>query len=195
VKGVAPEARLAQLGRAVAGFVLLQAAWFACVVGAARDRPAIGIAAVALVVTLLLAWSRRRRADMVLVVIALAVGAVWDSALLRTGLVDYASPGPLTGWAPAWILALWALMAPMLREPLRGLHGRTLPAALLGAAGGALSYAAAERLGACRLAEPALAVIALGWAALLPLLIAAARRLDRGAARDPAAARWLGVRP
>ena len=64
------------------------------------------------------------------------------------------SPGPLPMLAPAWILALWALFAIALREPLRWLHGRWPLAALLGALGGPLSYAGAERLGACTLNRP-----------------------------------------
>lgn len=173
------------------GFVLFQAAWFACVIGAASGHPAqvaLGIAAAVAVVGILVAWSDDRRAELRLVVLALAVGVAWDSLLAHTGVVQYASPGPLPGWAPAWILALWALFAPMLREPLRWLHGRPLLAALLGGAGGALSYAAAERLGACRFPDPAwaMAVLGVGWALIVPLLLAAAQRLERAAATRPA---------
>jgi hypothetical protein len=166
-----------------AGFVLFQAAWFACVVGAARGQAALGIVAVVAVVAILVAWSTRRAADLWLVVLALALGAVWDSLLIRTGVIEYASPGPLPGWAPAWILALWALFAPMLREPMRWLHGRPLLAAPFGAVGGVLSYVAAQRLGACVFPDPALALLVLGagWALIVPLLLAAAQRLDRPA--------------
>ncbi len=157
-------------------FVLFQAAWFACVLGAARGQAALGIAAATLVVAVLLAFSTDRRAELRL--LALAVGVAWDSLLAQTGVVRYASPWPLPGWAPAWILALWALLAPMLREPMRWLHGRPVLAALLGGAGGALSYAAAERLGACALHDHALAlaVLGAGWALIVPLLLAAAQR-------------------
>jgi hypothetical protein len=174
-------ARALRLG---AGFVLFQAAWFACVMGAARGQAALGIAAVAAVVGVALAWSTHRGADLRLLALALAVGVVWDSALARSGVVDYASPGPLPGWAPAWIVALWALFAPMLREPMRWLHGRPLLAALFGGIGGTLSYAAAQRLGACAFPNPplALAVLGAGWALIVPLLLAAAQRLDRAAA-------------
>jgi hypothetical protein len=167
-----------------AGLVLFQAAWFACVIGAARGQVALGIVAVVAVVALLLAWSTRPGADLWLVVLALVIGVVWDSLLARTGVIEYASPGPLPGWAPAWILALWALFAPMLREPMRWLHGRPFLAALSGGVGGVLSYAAAQRLGACAFPDPALALVVLGagWALIVPLLLAAAQRLDRTAA-------------
>jgi hypothetical protein len=171
-------ARALRLG---AGFVLFQAAWFACVIGAARGQVALGIAAVVAVVAILLAWSTRPGADLRLVLLALVIGVVWDSLLARTGVVEYASPGPLPEWAPVWILALWALFAPMLREPMRWLHGRPALAALFGGVGGALSYAAAERLGACAFPNPvlAIAVLGAGWSLFVPLLLSAAQRLDR----------------
>jgi hypothetical protein len=179
--------------RLVGGFVLFQAAWFACVIGAAHGQSALGIVAVVAVIAVLLAWSTQPGADLRLVVLAIATGVVWDSVLARTGVIEYASPGPLPGWAPLWILALWALLGPMLREPMRWLHGRPALAALLGAAGGVLSYAAARRLGACAFPDPtlALAVLATGWALIVPLLLAAARRLDCAIvpARSPTARR------
>lgn len=181
-------ARALRLG---AGFVLFQAAWFACVIGAARGQVTPGIVAVAAVVAIMVAWSTRPGADLRLVVLAIAIGLVWDSLLALTGVVEYASPGPLPGVAPLWILALWALLAPMLREPMRWMHGRPVLAALLGAAGGVLSYAAAQRLGACAFPDPAFAVLVLGagWALIVPMLLAAAQRLDRAAvpSRSPAA--------
>jgi hypothetical protein len=177
--------------RLSAGFVLFQAAWFACVIGAARGQVALGIAAVVAVVAILLAWSTRPGVDLRLVLLALVIGAVWDSLLALTGVVEYASPGPLPDWAPVWILALWALFAPMLREPMCWLHGRPVLAALLGAVGGPLSYAAAERLGACAFPDPVLAIVVLGagWALFVPLLLVAAQRLERAAApgRSPVA--------
>jgi tetrahydromethanopterin S-methyltransferase subunit E len=184
--------------RLAIGFVLFQGAWFACVLGAASGQAgqvAIGIAAAAAVVAVLVAWSDDRRAELRLIALALAIGVVWDSLLVHTGVVRYASPGPLPGGAPAWILALWALFAPMLREPLRWLHGRPMLAALFGGVGGALSYAAAERLGACRFPDPtlALAVLAAGWALIVPLLLAAAQRLERPASSRDAAARSCEV--
>jgi Protein of unknown function (DUF2878) len=186
----------ARLLRLAVGFALFQGAWFMCVIGAAQGQTGAGIAAVAGVLVLALAFSKARVAELGLIGIALAVGVVWDSLLARSGIVVYASPGPLPGWAPAWILALWALFAPMLREPLRWLHGRTLLAALFGGVGGALSYAAAARFGACQFPDPllALAVLAAGWALIVPLLLAAAQRLERATAPPPGVAHSCGAR-
>ena len=164
----------------LATVVAFQGAWFACVLGAANGWPWAGAAVAAGVAALGIALSTRPASDALLVAVAVLVGLAWDSAMLQLGWIAYAEPGPLPMLAPAWILALWALFAVTLRDPLRALHGRPWLAALLGAVGGPLSYAAAERLGACRFVDPAAPVaLALGWAVITPLLLALARRVDR----------------
>ena len=169
-----------QAWRLVAAFVAFEAAWFACVLGAAQGWPSAGVAVVVAVVATSVLCSAKPRVDAALVAAAMVVGLSWDSALLQLGWIAYAEPGPLPLLAPAWILALWALLAIALREPLRWLHTRLPLAALFGAVGGPLSYAGAERLGACTLREPTAAwvALALGWALILPLLLRLARRWD-----------------
>jgi len=164
----------------LATLALFEGAWFACVLGAAHGWPWLGVAIAALVVAGLLARSARPAVDGALIAAAVVVGLAWDTAMLQAGWIAYAAPGPLPMLAPAWILALWALLAITLREPLRWLHRRPALAALLGALGGPLSYAGAERLGACTLAQPraALLALALGWAAITPLLLLLARRWE-----------------
>lgn len=152
--------------------VVFQAAWFACVSGAAHGWPELGMAAVAAALWRHALLSRARRADAVLLAACLAVGALWDTLLARSGLLAYASPWPGPGVAPAWILALWALLATALREPLRALHARPVLAALAGAVGGPLSYWSAIRLGAGQVGAPVVATLALacGWAVITPAL-------------------------
>lgn len=164
----------------IVSFLLFQGAWFACVLGAARGWPSAGVAVVLLVCAVQLVFSPARREDLALAAGAVALGLVWDTAMLRGGLVQYASPGPLAGWAPAWILALWLLFATLLRGPLQWLHGRWLLSALLGGFGGAFSYLSAVKLGAGRFEHPqaALLVLGAGWAVMTPLLIEWARRLE-----------------
>lgn len=166
--------------RLAANLLAFQVAWFACVIGAARGEPLAGVAAAALAIALHGALSGERAKEALLIGAALAIGLAWDTAMLRAGFVVYASPGPLPQLAPAWILALWALFATTLRDPLRWLHGRPVLAALLGGVGGALSYASAARLGACEFPDAgrALAVLAVGWGVIAPVLVEAARRLD-----------------
>jgi len=167
----------------VATIAIFEAAWFACVIAAAHEAMVWGIAAVAGSILWQLSISRHRSVDLTLMAAAFAVGLVWDTALTQLHLVVYASHAPFTGIAPLWILALWAQLGSVLREPLRWLHGRPWLTAGLGAVGGAASYAGAARMGACAFpdAQLALLVLAVGWALALPALSQLARRLD---ARD-----------
>jgi hypothetical protein len=166
--------------RLVATFVLFEAAWVACVVGAARGFMGLGVAAILVSIGWQLAFSQRRRIDLKLIAAATVVGLAWDTLLVQSGLIVYASHAPLASLAPLWIVALWAQLGSVLREPLRWLHHRTWLAVVLGAAGGAAAYAAAARLGACSFPDPpaALGVLAVGWGILLPALIYLARCMD-----------------
>ena len=170
--------RRSRAWRLVATLVALECAWFASVLGAAHGWAWIGVAVTAVVVVGFIAGSDRPAVDAALASVAVAIGLAWDTAMLQLGWISYAAPGPLPMLAPAWILALWALFAIALREPLRWLHRRLPLAALLGAIGGPLSYAGAERLGACTLNRPVVAelALALGWATIVPLLLMLARR-------------------
>lgn len=176
-----PSSKAGQLLHGLAWFALFQAAWFACVLGAASEHSVWGVLAVAAVVALTWAASNARGNELRLTALALLMGLAWDTALLQLGLLTYASPGPLPVLAPLWILALWALFATLLRGPLAWLQGRPLLAALLGAVGGPLSYLAAVRLGAGSFPDESRALLALavGWSVMTPALTEAARRLDR----------------
>lgn len=171
------------LPRLLICFALFEAAWFACIAGAAHGAPGWGIAAVLVSIGVQLILSGRRNADLLLIAAALACGLVWDTALAQAKLVIYSSHVPLPAIAPAWILALWAQLGSVLREPLRWLHDRPWLAMGLGAIGGSVSYAGAARMGACEFPEPALAMgaLAAGWGVMVPLLLRLARRIDRQA--------------
>jgi hypothetical protein len=163
---------------------LFQAGWLACVLGAAHGLPWAGVAAAAGVVAWHLMRARRAAEELKLVALAVAVGALSDSALAASGWVEFAPAAAADGLAPWWILAMWALFATTLNVSLAWLRTRLPLAALLGAMSGPLAYWAGARLGALELRQPAAALgaLALVWAAALPGLLAAARRLD-GAAR------------
>jgi hypothetical protein len=98
------------------------------------------------------------------------------------------------GLAPYWIVAMWGLFATTLNLSMSWLRGRQWLAALLGAVGGPLAYLAGARLGGLQMPDPvlALAVQALGWAVLLPVLNRLAERLD-GFSQDSSPA-WKVVR-
>jgi hypothetical protein len=163
---------------------LFQAGWLACVLGAAHGMPWGGIAVAAAVVAWHAARARRPAQELKLVALAVLAGALCDSALAASGWIAFAPEAPAAGLAPWWILAMWALFATTLNVSLAWLRTRLPLAGLLGAVCGPLAYWAGARLGALELRQPAAALgaLALAWAAILPGLLAAARRGDRAAA-------------
>lgn len=161
-------------------FLAFQAGWFACVLSGANGVPVLGTG-LALVVTGGHVLSADRRKDELLLILLIAlVGATWDSLLTAAGWLTYPSGIVVAGLAPYWIVAMWMLFATTLNVSLRWLRGRSLLAAAIGAAGGPLAYLAGSRLGGVELANPvaALTALGLGWAAMVPLLVLLAQRLD-----------------
>jgi hypothetical protein len=159
---------------------VFQVGWFTCVLGAARGKPWLGLALVAIIVCGWVMSAPRPSALLQLTVLTGLVGYSWDSWLSVSGLIGY-PPGPLSPpLAPLWILALWLLFATTLHISMRWLQSKLALAALLGALAAPLSYLAAARFGALTLPrmQPALWALALGWAGLVPLLLRLARRLN-----------------
>lgn len=172
--------------RVLANFAAFQIGWFACVLGAAHDLPWAGTAVAAAIVAAHIGSAARPLQELKLVGIALLIGAVWDSALVMLGWLDFKSGFLVAGMAPHWILALWALFAITLNVSLAWLKARLAAAVLLGAVAGPLAYWGGVRLGAVSFVEPLPALIALsiGWALFTPLLVLLARRYDGIRAAD-----------
>jgi hypothetical protein len=161
-------------------FLAFKIGWLACVVGGAQGWPLLGTLIAATIVALHVATSDVPRRELMLVLAAGAIGAVWDSLLAATGLLVYSSGLLFAGTAPYWIVAMWLLFATLLNKSLRWMHDRLAIAAAFGAVGGPLAFYAGHKLGAVEFGNFPLAMFALavGWALILPLLVAMARRLD-----------------
>ncbi len=161
-------------------FLAFQAGWFACVLGGANDLPWLGTAVVAAVVALHLRRADHRGRELTLIILAGAVGALWDSLLVVLGWIAYPSGTLVAGTAPHWMIALWMAFATTLNVTMRWLKQRWLLAAVLGAVSGPLAYYAGHRLGGLHFSDLTSGIIALsiGWAVLLPLLMALSNRLD-----------------
>jgi hypothetical protein len=158
--------------RSALNIALMQTAWFACVLGAARGNRLAGPVAVIVLTALhLRLLSRDPRREGLLIAGAALFGFMLETALGAAGSLrpngDYL-PFPL---APLWMTALWANFATLLDHSLRWLRKRPLLAALGGAVGGPAAYLGGERLGAVTI-EGASGVLLLGaaWAVALPLL-------------------------
>ncbi|MGJ7488050.1 DUF2878 domain-containing protein [Variovorax sp. LT2P21] len=168
--------------------VVFQCAWFAAVLGAAHERPLLGTACVAAAVAWHLAVSARPAREALLVALACLIGVVVESAIVRQGHVAYPSGQPWPTLAPYWIVALWGLLAIALNVTMRWLRGRTVLAAVMGAALGPLSFSSGARLGGAQLLHPteALGTLALVWAVLMPVMVTLATRFDGVAVPEPA---------
>jgi hypothetical protein len=159
-------------------------AWFACVLGAAAQRPLIGMVVVAAALLWHLRSAAAPRRELRLIAIAALLGAAFETLLVASGWVRM-SPALLIGsFTPLWMVALWVAFATMLNVALRALRPRYLLSAVLAAIGAPLAYYAGARLGALQWVQevPALLLIAVGWAVLTPLLMKSAQRFDGFAA-------------
>jgi hypothetical protein len=168
-------------------FGLFQLGWFSCIVGAAHGLAWAGSCAVLLIVILHLFSAEQPMEAFKLVLLAVLIGAVWDSAMVMTGWIRFHDGNFIQGVAPHWILALWALFATTLNVSLVWMRNRHLITVLLGAIGGPLSYWGGARIGAITFVEPlpALIALAVGWALLMLLLMAAAQRFNGFVAIPP----------
>jgi len=155
-------------------------AWLTAVLGAASGLPLVGPLVILAVVVLHLARADDPRLELVLVVLTGAIGLAWDSVMVSAGWLAYVNGTFVTGLAPYWILGMWMLFATTLNVSLRGLQGRPLLAALLGAVFGPLSYLAGSAAGVVEIvhADIALPLLAIAWALFMPGLSVLASQLD-----------------
>jgi Protein of unknown function (DUF2878) len=164
----------------VINFVLFQAGWFACVLGAAKQLPWLGV----IFMCLFLAWhisqAKQANPEIVLVVITVIIGAIYDQIMTQNSLLTYQAHGWSTDLPAAWILALWAEFAMVLNVSLRWMRGHWLIAVVFGAIGGPMAYIGAARLGAVTIDVLPLSYVALsvGWAIITPLLLKLSERFD-----------------
>jgi hypothetical protein len=167
--------------RTLINFAAFQIGWFSCVLSAANGLPWIGFLVVGLVVGLHFKVSDRRQHELQLLVLAVFMGLIFDSLLVASGWVRYPSGMLVSGIAPYWILAMWALFATTLNVSMGWLKSSLVLASVMGAVFGPLSYVAGQRLGAIELVDFRASMIALAviWAIAMPALMYAAGRYDR----------------
>jgi len=160
-------------------FLLFQAGWLICVLGAAHGRTTLALATVSLLIMIHLTVTPDRISDVRLFAYALIFGFVFDGLIQFNGLILYNDAGwsfPLT---PLWILMLWILFAMTLNHSLSWLKGRIFVSSLFGALGGPLAYMAAEKLGAITIATPqSIITLLVGWAIITPALVFLSKNND-----------------
>jgi hypothetical protein len=154
--------------------------WFCAVIGAAHGLTWPAILGLLVYAACQLGAARRFKIDLSLMALAMVMGLLFDSALIRAGLASYAAAWPSAGLAPAWILALWGAFSLTFTQSLAYLQTRLGLAAALGAAGGPLAYwAAARGWHVVTFASPswrASLCLGIGWGLATPALAWFARR-------------------
>ena len=164
----------------IINFVLFQIGWFACVLGAAKQWPWVGVIFMLLFLVWHLSQALRAKPEIILVIITVIIGGIFDQIMTKNSLLTYQSHGWSNALPAAWILALWAEFAMILNVSLRWMRKRWLIAILFGAIGGPLAYIGAAKLGAVTLDAPQLSYVALsvGWAIITPLLLILSEKFD-----------------
>jgi hypothetical protein len=160
------------------------AAWFAVATLASHGLYLLAVLPSLAAVSLHLALtpSSGRRAELLLIAAAIALGVVVEAVHMAAGATRYSPLATPGGLPPAFMIGLWAAFATLVNVSLAWLKGRVLLACVFGAVASGPSYYAGSKLGALELGEPvwqSLLIIGMVWAVAFPVLLQLALVLDR----------------
>ncbi len=160
--------------------IFYQICWFACIISAAKQLPLVGVATVVLAVGYHLFRARQPKTEVLLLILAAIIGAIWDSFLVAAGWLVYPSGTLIELTAPYWIVAIWVAFATTFNVSLRWFKQRLLLAAGLGAVGGPLAFLAGAGLDGVVFVDQTVGLVALaiGWGALMPTMMWLSNRFD-----------------
>ena len=167
----------------VVNYVLYQAGWFACVLGAAWQRPGTGLVVGLLLLVAHFVLSSQPVRDLKLVTVAVAAGLIVELMLIATGTYSFASGTVVASLPPPWLLLMWAQFATTFRFSLKPIIMRPVASALFGAVGGPVAFVAGQGLGAVTLLPPvslSLLRLAVGWSVAMSVMSAIARAEMKG---------------
>lgn len=162
---------------ALVNVLMFEGTWLLSVLGAAAGNGWLGTLGLCLFFLVHHLTSTTAAADFRLAAIAVVFGGLFETALIQAGLISYSASLPLNGFAPLWLLTLWAAFALTMNGCLAWLHGRYWLAALLGGLSAPVSYWGGAALGAATTDHlyTVLAIIGLCYAIATPALLWAAR--------------------
>jgi hypothetical protein len=129
-------------------FVLFQAGWFACIIGAANQQILWPVMACLLYLAIHIGRSEYPYLELKLILKVVIFGVSADSLIANLGFLQFSDAWPSAYLSPLWMWTLWALVASTINGSLSWLHGKPVIAAVLGAIAGPLSYEAGIRMGA-----------------------------------------------
>ena len=171
-------------------FIFFQAGWFACILGAAYQHELWAVSGSLAYISFYVWRSQTPRLELGLLLKVLSFGILTDSLLMYLGFLDFKGTWPSPYLSPAWMWALWLLVARTLNSSLSWLNGRPVLGVVLGAICGPLSYEAGIRMGAANWGSGSqivgLGLISLVWAVAIPLFFYWLRPLVKAAlAKNP----------
>jgi hypothetical protein len=154
-------------------FVLFQAGWFACIIGAANNQVLWPVVGSLLYLAVHIWHSEHPNVELKLIFKVVLFGVSVDTLIANLGFLHFADAWPSTYLSPLWMWTLWALVASTLNSSLSWLSGKPLLGAVLGAIAGPLSYEAGIRMGAGSWGVNGqlggLLLLAIIWGAAIPL--------------------------
>jgi hypothetical protein len=154
--------------------------WLSSVFGGAQQLPWLGPLVVLIAVAIHLARAERPSSELMLIVSCGLIGAVFDSVLVAAGWVTFPSGMFSDLMAPYWIITMWMLFGTTINLSMRWMRGRPLLASAFGFVGGPLAYIAGHKIGGIQFVDQtaAIAMLAIGWAVIMPLLMHLGERMD-----------------
>ena len=166
----------------IINFILFQAAWFICVLGASYNQTYLALTLSIIILLIHFSLIKKRMLDVKLIIIAGLIGLLFDGALLNFDLIIYNDPGLPYPFTPIWIVMLWMIFAMTLNHSLAWLSQKYYLSILFGAIGGPLAYIAGEKLGAITLLSTnSIITLSVGWALITPILLIIANKLNKNA--------------
>ncbi|MBT8568812.1 DUF2878 domain-containing protein [Polynucleobacter paneuropaeus] len=129
-------------------FVLFQAGWFACVLGAANHQVLWAVLASLTYIAFHIWRSPSPKTEISLLIKALILGVAADTLIMYLGYINFGDAWPAPYLSPLWMWTLWVLVGTTINGSLSWLRDRPTLAAVLGGICGPLSYEAGIRLGA-----------------------------------------------
>jgi len=156
-------------------FIFFQVGWFACVLGAANGQAFWAVLATLLYVLIHVWQSEDKKAEGILLFKVFILGVSADSLIMNMGFLGFNDVWPSQYLSPAWMWALWVLVASTMNGSLSWLKGKPILGAALGAIAGPLSYEAGMKLGAGDWGSGhqwiGIALVSAVWALAIPLFL------------------------
>ena len=147
------------IGGLIKGFcniIFVNIGWLACIIGAARGYPWLGLVVVPILFVIHITMIERHKIGKIFIIAltTITIGFFMDTTLIIAGMLEpnrWLMPAPFT---TIWDIMIWANFSLTLDMSLRFLQKRPLSAAFLGAIFAPGTYYAGDRLGALNFSEP-----------------------------------------